>query len=153
MCPEAAWWQGKQLLKDQQFPLFKSVLSSWWGASKVPDSTRSTLHRKISVLHVRAMRKFVWKWAKPKNPTFWFSSLGEKHLQSEGVAEVCHVLLEREQNRSSAWTREFITRTAGGTERRKKKTNGVKQVMMSKQYQSHHTDKHPSAQSTSWVHS
>lgn len=30
--------------------------------------------------------------------TFWFISLGEKHLQSEGVAEVCHIILEKEQD-------------------------------------------------------
>ena len=47
--------------------------------------------------------------------------------------------------RSDSRTREFITSAAGGTESREKRTNGGKEVMMPKQDQSHHTNKHPAA--------
>lgn len=56
----------------------------------MPDSTMPTLRSKdFRVSHFRATRKH----------TFRFVSLGEKHLQSEGVAEVCNIILEKEQNR------------------------------------------------------
>lgn len=60
-----------------------------------------------------------------------FIFLGVKHIQSEGVAEVCHVILEKEQSGDQI-PGEFIISTAEGIEIWEKGTNGRKQVMLPK---------------------
>ena len=56
----------------------------------MPDSMMPTL---------RSKDFRVSRFRRTREHTFQFVSLGEKHFQSEGVAEVCHVILEREQDR------------------------------------------------------